>query len=329
MDDRLNFAPLGYFTIDDDSRLVEMNRTLLDAIGYTHEELQGQHLNSILSSSSRLFYQLYVFPMIRLQEKVEAIYMTLQSKSGQEIPILLNALRNERSGTFYNDCACFPMKERFEYESALLTVKKSTDKRNELKKKQIKELDILRLELEAKQNELLEMNEKLKILSETDGLTGLRNRRSLQESLTAFFNAHEDTHEAFSFLLIDIDHFKEINDTFGHMTGDWVLREFGRMLERQTRKEDMVARYGGEEFSLLLPNTDKTEALRIAESIRQLIETADWGKCTVTISIGIATIVSGDTESSLQSKADSALYVSKDQGRNRVTHASDVLELCL
>ncbi|MCM3758428.1 sensor domain-containing diguanylate cyclase [Sporosarcina aquimarina] len=324
MDERLDYAPCGYISLNDDSTILEINKTLISLLDYELQEVQGQHINLILTRASKTFYQLYFFPMIRLQEKVEAMYIALKAKSGQEIPILLNASRNEREGKFFNDCVCFPMKERYEYEQALLTAKRETDQRNRMKKKQIEELDLLRNELECKQNELLELNEKLRKLAETDGLTGLKNRRCLQESLTSTINLHAGGSQPVSLLLMDIDYFKDINDTFGHMTGDRVLQEMGRLLEEESRKEDVAARYGGEEFALILPNTDKFEALKIAERIRWHVEQADWGKSAITISVGAATFVPGDTESSLQSKADNALYASKNGGRNQVTHASDL-----
>lgn len=324
MDEQLDFAPCGYVSLNDDSKILDINKTLLGLLDYQLQELQGQHINLILTHASQTFYQLYFFPMIRLQEKVDAMYITLKAKSGQEIPILLNASRNERGGKFFNDCACFPMKERYEYEQALLTAKKETDQRNHMKKKQIEELDMLRNELECKQNELLELNEKLRKLAETDGLTGLKNRRCLQESLTSNFNSHAGQMQPISLLLMDIDHFKEINDTYGHMTGDRVLQKMGRLLVEESRKEDIAARYGGEEFALILPNTDKSDALKIAERIRLHVEKANWGKSAITISIGAATFLQGDTESSLQSKADYALYASKNGGRNQISHFSDL-----
>ncbi len=322
MDDRLNFAPCGYLSLDDEGIVLTINETLLRLLGYHIQEVQGQHINIILTSASQSFYQLYFFPMIRIQHKVEEMYISLKSKAEQDIPVLLNALRNERDGRMFNDCICVPMKQRYKYEQALLAIKKKMDARNQLKKKQIAELDLLRHELESKQNELLELNEKLRKLSITDGLTGLKNRRCLEEKLTSHLPLHTERTQPLSLLLIDIDYFKEINDRYGHMVGDKVLQVLGKLLKDESRADDIAARYGGEEFALILPNTAKSEALNIAERIRSHVENAKWDVPHITISIGVATSLSGDTEHALQSRADRALYASKDGGRNQVTHAN-------
>ncbi|MCG7337041.1 sensor domain-containing diguanylate cyclase [Sporosarcina sp. ACRSM] len=324
MDEQLNFAPCGYVSIDDNGTILAINETLLRLLGHNLQEVQGQHINLLLSTASRSFYQLYFFPMIRLQNKVEEMYISLKSKTEQDIPILLNASRNERNGKMTNDCVCVPMKRRYEYEQALLTIKKETDTRNRMKKKQIAELDRLRHELESKQNELLALNEELQRLAITDGLTGLKNRRYLHENLISNVALHAERSQPLSLLLIDIDYFKNINDNFGHMMGDKVLQGFGQLLKDASRIDDIAARYGGEEFALILPKTDKLGALKIAEGIRSQVENANWDLPTITVSIGAATSLAGDTENALQSRADRALYASKNRGRNRTTHASDL-----
>ncbi|PIC70829.1 PAS domain S-box protein [Sporosarcina sp. P16b] len=319
MDRQLDSAPFGYFTLDDAGMMMEVNQTLLRLLGYQLHEVQGKHINLLLPNASRSFYQLYFFPMIRLQNKVEEMYFSFKSKDGQEISVLLNALRNERDGKVFNDCACLRMKNRIEYEEVILAAKKDTETRNLLKAKQIAELESLRIELESKQKKLLAVNESLLEMANTDGLTGLRNRHYLQECLSSYFMPDTEQFLTLSFLLIDIDYFKKVNDTYGHLTGDSILRKLGNLLRDGTRKDDVAARYGGEEFALVLPATGKVEALEIAERIRCQVENADWNTYGVTISIGVATKVPGDTENSLQSRADWALYNSKDNGRNRIT----------
>lgn len=325
MNEQLNYAPCGYLTLDDDGIILEINDTLLNLLGYNFYEIQGRHINAILTSASRSFYQLYFFPMIRLQNRVEEMYISLKSKTERDIPVLLNAFRNERNAKVLNDCVCIPMKQRYEYEQALLAIKKETDERNKMKKRQIAELDMLRHELESKQNELLALNEKLQQLAVTDELTGLKNRRFFQEKLTTYVTVHAEQFRPLSLLLIDIDHFKNINDNYGHMMGDKVLKKFGNLLSGESRKDDIAARYGGEEFAFILPNTDKRDALEIAEKIRSRVENANWELPSITISLGVATSLPGDTDRDLQIRADHALYASKNYGRNKVTHASDVI----
>ncbi len=325
MDERLDHAPCGFLALSDDGRITELNKTLCGLLGYTVEELKGQPVSLLMKRESIAFHQLYFVPMIRMQDKVEAMYLALLSKSGTEIPVLLNASRQVRGGSMITDCICFPMKERYEYEKALLTVKQETDERNRKKKKKIGELECLQKQLETKQQELLEVNEKLRRLAETDGLTGLRNRRSFHEHLTEAVRHSETNMQPVSLLLIDIDNFKHINDTFGHLVGDHVLQEMGRLLAEEAGPAYMAARYGGEEFALVLPSTGESAAIARAERIRRLVEQADWAPAAITVSIGAATGSTGSTELSLQEDADRALYASKNTGRNRVTHADNTM----
>ncbi|GKV70310.1 hypothetical protein NCCP2716_28080 [Sporosarcina sp. NCCP-2716] len=329
MDERLDHAPCGFLSMADDGRITEVNQTLCGLLGYTRGELEGRLVSLLMKRESIAFYQLYFVPMIRMQDKVEAMYLALLSKSGEEVPVLLNACRRIGSGgpeidcgSPEIDCICFPMKERYEYEKALLTVKQETDERNRLKKKQIAELECLQKELEAKQQELLVVNDKLRKLADTDGLTGLRNRRSFHEHLTEAVRHSEESRQPVSLLLIDIDNFKLINDTYGHLVGDSVLQEMGRLLTEEAGTDNVAARYGGEEFALVLPASGKSAAVALAERIRSLVEKADWASTAITVSIGAATSMPGSTELALQEDADRALYASKNAGRNRVTHAN-------
>jgi len=133
-------------------------------------------------------------------------------------------------------------------------------------------------------------------------------------------NRHSGT---FSLIMLDVDHFKQINDTFGHPVGDQVLKRLAGILDKMVRKVDTVARYGGEEFSLLLPNSGKREALKLAERIRKSVEEARFEagstRIPVTVSMGLATFPE-DTRlrQDLLEQTDQALYAAKKAGRNRV-----------
>ncbi|MFK2825929.1 sensor domain-containing diguanylate cyclase [Bacillus sp. B190/17] len=320
MDEQLNYAPCGYLSLNDDGTILSINKTLLNLLGYDHYMLRGQHISKILTVPGRSFYQLYFFPMIQLHNKVEEMYLTLKSKTNHDIPVLVNASRKEREGTIVNDCVFIPMRQRYEYEQALLAAKKAAEETNRIKKKAIADMERLQNDLESKQKEMEELNAKLLLLATTDELTGLKNRRSFQDSLTANINLAAKSSQPLSLLLLDLDHFKKINDTFGHLTGDKVLEELAQILKSQCRDGDIAARYGGEEFAFIFPNMNQSESLAAAERIRSSVEHARWTITPITVSIGIATMTPGDTESTLQSKADRALYSSKHHGRNRVTH---------
>lgn len=163
-----------------------------------------------------------------------------------------------------------------------------------------------------------------------DPLTGLFNRGALTlhlEKLQAWRQQQGETAPACSVLMMDIDHFKRINDTHGHSVGDLVLAEFARVVSDQTRAEDCVARYGGEEFVVLLVDADVARGGRVAERIRLAVEAHhfpdhDHQRVPVTTSIGVARLGERETPQQALERADAALYRSKAQGRNRVTHAA-------
>lgn len=169
-------------------------------------------------------------------------------------------------------------------------------------------------------------------LATTDGLTGISNHRRFQERLNGEFERIARHPEPVSLLMIDIDHFKKINDNFGHPTGDLVLKKIANILLKMTRKIDTVARYGGEEFVLLLLNTDKKQAVNMAERIRKTVETArfefDGKKIPVTLSLGMATTpMDAKSKKEMIEFADKALYHSKRNGRNQAWHYSDIVEM--
>ncbi|HLF86356.1 MAG TPA: diguanylate cyclase, partial [Nitrospiria bacterium] len=173
------------------------------------------------------------------------------------------------------------------------------------------------------------LHAQVEALATTDGLTGISNHRHFQERLNAEFERIARHPEPISLILIDLDHFKKINDNFGHPVGDIVLKKIAKILLNMTRKIDTVARYGGEEFVLLLLKTDKKQAIQMAERIRKTVETTkfefDGKKIPVTLSLGMAATPS-DTKSKkeLIELADKALYHSKHSGRNQATHISDI-----
>jgi diguanylate cyclase (GGDEF)-like protein/PAS domain S-box-containing protein len=187
---------------------------------------------------------------------------------------------------------------------------------------QMLELSEIRVELEAKQLALLEANAQLEALATTDGLTGLKNHRAFQEFLEHSFQQAARYKVPLSVLLLDVDKFKQYNDTFGHPAGDEVLKRVGQLLQEQARTSDFVARYGGEEFVLILPQTNREGALIMAERLRTAIETSEWPQRAITTSIGVATFTPNmKTRAVMIAEADAALYRSKQNGRNRVTHA--------
>lgn len=169
-------------------------------------------------------------------------------------------------------------------------------------------------------------NARLEALAHTDPLTQLLNRRALTVRLVAELERVRRYNSPLTMLMIDIDHFKAINDTHGHLAGDEVLRGVAGMLLRAVRSVDMVARYGGEEFVIALPETGEQGAVAFAERLRQRVESHPFPEVTaahkrgVTVSIGVSTFPAPHVESAedLFARADAALYRAKERGRNRV-----------
>ena len=160
-----------------------------------------------------------------------------------------------------------------------------------------------------------------------DGLTGVYNRREFNRLLTIEVEKSRRDSAPVSMVMVDIDHFKSINDTYGHQSGDDALRWVSALLRQEIRPGDIAARYGGEEFALILPNTRAEEAAGVAERIRARMEREEvpiqnYPPISVTASLGCATFpYIGDSEELLMNAADKALYRAKETGRNRVCHA--------
>lgn len=153
----------------------------------------------------------------------------------------------------------------------------------------------------------------------TDALTGLPNRLKLNEVLASELARYQRYKTPFSLALFDIDHFKQINDTYGHQQGDQVLQQVARVVRQLIRAVDTVGRWGGEEFLLVLPETPLAGAVTTVERLRQAVAAADYGPVgRVTASFGVAEVRAGDDADKLLRRADTALYRAKNRGRNRV-----------
>ena len=206
--------------------------------------------------------------------------------------------------------------------NGVMTAQRELAKKNAILSQTIAALEEARTALEGKQAALEEANVRLDALATMDGLTGVKNRRAFGEKLTEEIPRSVRYALPLSLLLLDVDKFKQYNDTFGHLAGDEILKTVARLLREQARTTDFVARYGGEEFTLVLPNTNADGAVVMAERVRAVIESAPWPQRAVTASFGAATLSPDtSTETALIGAADRALYASKENGRNQVTHA--------
>jgi diguanylate cyclase (GGDEF)-like protein/PAS domain S-box-containing protein len=163
------------------------------------------------------------------------------------------------------------------------------------------------------------MDEKLKRLATTDILTGAYNRTVFDEIITREMERVKRYNKSLSVALFDIDHFKKVNDMFGHNVGDSVLKKIANIVKKTIRNVDYFIRWGGEEFVIILAETDKKQAYVLAERIRQGIEKFDFNNAAqITISCGVAEFKKEDTRHTLIKRADDAMYKAKRNGRNRV-----------
>jgi diguanylate cyclase len=191
----------------------------------------------------------------------------------------------------------------------------------------------LEVRLKASKQEINQLQENLETVrneSLTDPLTGLANRKYFDQVLDSAVLESRMSGEALSLLLTDIDHFKKFNDTYGHLTGDQVLRLVAQAVKQNVKGQDLAARYGGEEFAIVLPNTPLRQALTVADHIRRGVVSKELIKRStgenlgrVTISVGVATLHKGEHAAALIERADACLYAAKRAGRNRVVCESD------
>jgi diguanylate cyclase len=200
-----------------------------------------------------------------------------------------------------------------------------------------KEMEVSNQKLEERLNaskqEINELQVNLEVVrteSLTDPLTQLANRKYFDTSLERSIADAHAKNEPLSLMMTDIDHFKNFNDSFGHLTGDQVLRLVAMSVKQNVKGQDTAARYGGEEFAVILPNTVLRSAITVADHIRRAVMTKELMKRStgehlgrVTISIGVATLRKGDTVQSLIERTDSCLYAAKRHGRNRVMCETD------
>jgi diguanylate cyclase len=217
-------------------------------------------------------------------------------------------------------------KSRDQVRAIVESLVKSTREMRETSKALEERLMLSKSEISNLQQSL----EAIRAESLTDPLTGLGNRKYFDRSIDMAVQNALANGEPLSLLMFDIDHFKSFNDSYGHLTGDQVLRLVGMSLKQTIKGQDITARYGGEEFAVVLPNTALRQALTVADHIRRAVMAKELKKKStgeilgrVTISVGVSMLKPGDDTDSLIERADACLYAAKRNGRNRVICEAD------
>ena len=321
MEERLKNAPCGFLSIDYEGYIVAVNDTFLIEMNYEQDELVGKHVEKICRPPARMIFHSYFYPTIHLYGKVRELFVKFMKKSGEEVPFILNARRFEDEATYRIDIVMLPMIKRIEYEQVLRQTKVKVEEILKEKEAAHQELQALYVEIKEKKIEVENMNAHLVVLSNTDKLTNIPNRRYFHHRLDEIVFEYEKTQKPFSLMMMDIDHFKRVNDRYGHQIGDQVLIQVAAILSENLPENAVLARYGGEEFVVLLPGMSENDAMATAEILKDSIEYAHWDSVNrMTISAGIATFTEDDDSYSIITKADQALYLSKERGRNCATH---------
>lgn len=299
--------PVACFTYDQTGTIYECNRELENRWG---SEAYQFHLQNAADT---------VMAGANKREWAEITGKVFRGEAVSQVEMEID-LGGRGKGWFL--CSSFPLRATDESIvgaiSALVEITQRKDMERTLAQRN-DELHETAEELQKRSNELEIANAQLATLATTDGLTGVANRRLFRERLDVECELASDE-EPLSLILLDVDHFKQFNDSFGHQAGDDLLKRLASRLKELVRAHDVVARYGGEEFVILLPNAGLEVATQIAERLCKRIEAENFAHRTVTISIGVASKDSGPLEARmLLERADEALYVSKRAGRNRFT----------
>jgi two-component system cell cycle response regulator len=296
--------PVACFTFDQHGLLCEWNGEAEAAFGISIDEAAGRPVWEILGPANPNVWSIERSRHLIAGTAADAFDWSHESVSGQKnFAANIICLRDELGQSIGVVCANVDITSRKLAEAQIADF--------------ARQLNAQKVELEA-------MNQQLNQLVITDELTGLANRRHFRETLNALLARGDGN--PISLLLLDLDHFKKVNDARGHLAGDQVLRQFAKVLRCNSSGGELLVRYGGEEFAVLMPNTDEREAGRAGERYRRAAEDEDLGGISITTSVGVATAKTGSTSlDDLVGRADAALYSAKENGRNRVCTADSAL----
>ena len=312
---KLTEAPVAFVS------LVDMNRDF-----YKSEFGFGEPLASLRQLEGRTFCHYAISsdaPLVLDDVTQESTYRNVSTVESLGVRayagIPLVTVDGQVIGSF---CAIdFKPKHWSERDIDILTdLARSTMREIELRRV-IQASEATNLRLIAEMKKVNELNHQLEVLSTTDSLTGVMNRRAFERSLDQELALVDRRSTPLSLVIVDVDHFKRVNDAYGHAAGDVVLQTIAARLTQSARTVDTVARIGGEEFAVILPNTDQANALMVAERMRATVENEVWPNVPLTISLGTATLLNLEKATGLLLRADKAMYVAKTSGRNRVVQA--------
>ncbi|MDD3443581.1 MAG: sensor domain-containing diguanylate cyclase, partial [Sulfurimonas denitrificans] len=278
----LNSVTESIFVHDLDGNFIYLNEASYITRGYTKDEMLGMKVQELDYSDEKNSAEIYEENLANLQEQL----------SKKEKAVLEVRHRTKDSKILPIEITCKLIKEKD--KSYIISIAR----------------DI---------SELKAMNKTLEKMANTDNLTGIYNRRKFEEIIKIEMERSARYNSNLSLIMIDIDHFKRINDTYGHDEGDNVIRKTVEIVSKNIRHLDVFVRWGGEEFIVLCPQTESKNASILAEKLRVAIESVNYetlGK--ITCSFGVTSYIKDEDKSSFIKRLDTALYSAKDEGRNRV-----------
>jgi sigma-B regulation protein RsbU (phosphoserine phosphatase) len=323
----LDEVPCGLLSLDPNGLILWANQTIAAYLTVPVASLTGIQVATILSTPSRVFYETHLYPQLRMRGSVDECYLTLLCPAGDELPVLMNAARSVADGREVTHLAFIPVPLRHELEAQLISARRDAQEALAAKEEVNLMLEATQRELEARQRELTALNILLGTQAVHDELTGLHNRRHFRAALDEVVAQAQQDGSNVSLLLLDLDHFKTVNDQCGHDVGDEVLRRVGVTLLEAVRAGDSVCRYGGEEFAVILPNTSVDQACALGERIRKAVAELDVAGLLVTVSIGVSGSPPLEADPRrLVATADQHLYAAKRAGRNRVERSTEAPE---
>lgn len=325
--EQFDHAPCGFIRLTKEGVILYINETLLNWLGREMEGLINQHFEKLLSPVGKVMIYSYFYPTIFTKGKVEEMVLKLNHNQGVAHSYILNARKLEKDSIEYIDCALIQMDKRMNYEEELRIVRQHTNEALKEKEEAFNALEKIYEEIEEKQKILLEINNKLQEKSTIDFLTGLYNRSFFNEFMKLQIQQFVEDKNPFSLIIADIDFFKKVNDSYGHIVGDVVLSKVAQLFKESLPKDAIVSRFGGEEFVVVLPKTEQDEAIKVAKSLNRRVSKQYFEQVGhITISLGVSTVQMMDTLETILERADEALYYVKRNGRNNVFHYDDFKE---
>jgi len=304
----LNTMAEGVIILDKRGQIVLVNDAMLDKFSTDEEKLIGRR-------ASELGWTPVKNELPTTESSIELPWHIAQEKSEKQVNFRLSLELTSESSLLFSVNSVPIIDEKGKNQGTI----NSFDDITELEEKNNLLAQMLG-DLMDKQKDIEDKNRELEHLATRDPLTGCYNRRFLFKALNTHFARETALQKEYCVIMLDIDHFKRINDTYGHGVGDDVIRAVCEKSQTVLRSEDVLARFGGEEFCILLPEMTPERAMKIAESCRELIASTPIEGVSVTSSFGVASLTFGaGTPNELVLQADQALYASKNAGRNKST----------